>query len=77
MRALDAADCIFIFQALDGADIARWIRLNANSCPAYFYGASQVEQLLRESGTARRYTQPESRLHSAAVCQTDKCLREM
>ena len=51
MRALDAADCIFSFpKRWTVRTLPRWIRLNANSCPVYFYGASQVEQLLRESG---------------------------
>ena len=28
----------------------RWLRLNMNNCPVYFYGKSQVDQLLREAG---------------------------
>ena len=51
MRNLDAADCIFSFpKRWTMRTLPRWIRLNANGCPVYFYGASEVEQLLRESG---------------------------
>ena len=51
MRALDAADCIFSFpKRWTLRTLPRWLRLNANGCPVYFYSAGQVERLLRESG---------------------------
>ena len=28
----------------------RWLRLNMNNCPVYFYGKSQVDGLLRQAG---------------------------
>ena len=28
----------------------RWVRLNMNNCPVYFYGKSEVDGLLREAG---------------------------
>jgi hypothetical protein len=54
MRALDASDCIFSFpKRWTLRTLPRWIRLNANGCPVYFYGASEVERLMRESGWER------------------------
>jgi len=51
MRALDAADCIFSFpKRWTLRTLPRWLRLNANGCPVYFYSATEVEQLMRESG---------------------------
>lgn len=31
----------------------RWLRLNMNNCPVYFYGKSQVDELMREAGWGR------------------------
>lgn len=54
MRALDVADCIFSFpKRWTVRTVPRWVRLNANGCPVYFYSESEVERLLRESGWER------------------------
>jgi cyclopropane fatty-acyl-phospholipid synthase-like methyltransferase len=54
IRALGPQQCVFSFpKRWTLRTLPRWLRLNANGCPVYFYSASQVERLLRESGWER------------------------
>ncbi|MFT5086174.1 MAG: ubiquinone/menaquinone biosynthesis C-methylase UbiE [Candidatus Latescibacterota bacterium] len=51
MRALEPQQCVFSFPIRwTLRTLPRWLRLNANGCPVYFYSADQVESLMRESG---------------------------
>jgi len=51
MRALEPQQCVFSFpKRWTLRTLPRWLRLNANGCPVYFYSADQVEHLMRESG---------------------------
>ncbi len=54
IRALEPQQCVFSFpMRWTLRTLPRWLRLNANGCPVYFYNAVQVERLLRESGWDR------------------------
>ncbi len=51
MNELGADQYVFSFpKRWTFRTLPRWIRLNANGCPVYFYNASQIRKLLSDAG---------------------------
>jgi 2-polyprenyl-3-methyl-5-hydroxy-6-metoxy-1,4-benzoquinol methylase len=54
IRELNPQQCVFSFPIRwTLRTLPRWLRLNANNCPVYFYAEDQIKRLLHDGGWER------------------------